>query len=85
MYIRIKTVIIKTANKEKISLKLLCCNFTFLMIPSINLPKVVYSSITLLKLVKVLLYGILSLRHVDHTTQLGVICRLAEGLFDLAV
>ena len=33
----------------------------------------------LLKLVQVPLDGIASLTHVDHTTQLGVICRLAEG------
>jgi len=26
-----------------------------------------------------------SLRHVDYTTQLGVICKLAEGALDLTV
>ena len=38
----------------------------------------------LLKLVQVPLDGILSLRHVDHTTQLSVICKLAGGALDLA-
>jgi len=32
-----------------------------------------------LKPVNVILDGIPSLQHVDHTTQLGVICNLAEG------
>ena len=32
-----------------------------------------------LKSVKVRLDGILSLRRVDHTTQLGVVSKLAEG------
>ncbi|KAK4825592.1 hypothetical protein QYF61_000681 [Mycteria americana] len=36
----------------------------------------------LLELVPVLLDGIPSLRHVNRTTQLGVVCRLAEGAFD---
>jgi len=39
----------------------------------------------LLELVQVPLDGILSLRYVDHTTQLGVICRLAEGALDPTV
>ena len=39
----------------------------------------------LLKHVQVPLDGILSLRHVDCTTQLGVICKLAEGALDPAV
>jgi len=38
----------------------------------------------LLNLVKVLLDGIPSLRHVNRTTQLGVFCKLAEGALDLA-
>jgi len=39
----------------------------------------------LLQLVQVPLDGIPSLRHVNHTTQLGVICKLAEGALDPAV
>jgi len=39
----------------------------------------------LLDLVQVPPDGILSLRHVDHTTQLGVTCRLAEGALDSAI
>ena len=39
----------------------------------------------LLELVQVPLDGILSLRRVDCTTQLGVICKLAEGALDPAV
>ncbi|KAK4832517.1 hypothetical protein QYF61_023582, partial [Mycteria americana] len=39
----------------------------------------------LLKLVQVPLDGIPSLRCVSCTTQLGVICNLAEGALDLAV
>ena len=38
-----------------------------------------------LDLAQVPLDGILSLRHVDHTTLLGVICKLAEGALVLAV
>ncbi|KAK4827796.1 hypothetical protein QYF61_021788 [Mycteria americana] len=38
-----------------------------------------------LKPVKVPLDGIPSLQHVDHTTQLGVIRRLAEGALNLTV
>jgi len=37
----------------------------------------------LLELVQVPLDGIPSLRHVNCTTQLGVICKLAEGALDL--
>ena len=36
----------------------------------------------LLKLVQVPLDGIPSLRCVNHTTQLGVICKFAEGALD---
>ncbi|KAK4822567.1 LOW QUALITY PROTEIN: hypothetical protein QYF61_016136 [Mycteria americana] len=36
----------------------------------------------LLQLVQVPLNGIPSLRHVNHTTQLGVICKFAEGVLD---
>jgi len=36
------------------------------------------------KLVQVPLDGILSLRHVNCTTQLGVICKLAEGALNVA-
>jgi len=36
----------------------------------------------LLQLVQVCVYGTVSLRRVDHTTQLGVICRLAESALD---
>ncbi|GAB0180669.1 cAMP-dependent protein kinase inhibitor alpha [Grus japonensis] len=39
----------------------------------------------LLKLVQVPLDGILSLRHVNHTTQLGVICKLAESALNPTV
>ncbi|KAK4819021.1 hypothetical protein QYF61_024137 [Mycteria americana] len=39
----------------------------------------------LLQLVQVPLDGILSLRHVNHTTQLSVVCKLAEGALDPAV
>ncbi|KAK4830181.1 hypothetical protein QYF61_008972 [Mycteria americana] len=39
----------------------------------------------LLQLVQVPLDGIPSLRRVNHTTQLGVICKLAEGAFDPTV
>ncbi|KAK4825882.1 hypothetical protein QYF61_003156 [Mycteria americana] len=39
----------------------------------------------LLELVQVPLDGIPSLRHVNHTTQLGVICKLAEGALDPTV
>ncbi|KAK4818126.1 hypothetical protein QYF61_006213 [Mycteria americana] len=39
----------------------------------------------LLELVQVPLDGILSLRCVNHTTQLGVICKLAEGALNPAV
>jgi len=39
----------------------------------------------LLELVQMPLDGIPSLRRVDCTTQLGVICKLAEGAPDLAV
>lgn len=39
----------------------------------------------LLKPVKVLLDGNPSLQRVDHTTQLGVIGKLAEGLFNPTV
>jgi len=38
----------------------------------------------LLELVQVLLDGILFFRCVDRSTQLGVICKLAEGALDLA-
>jgi len=38
-----------------------------------------------LQLVQVPLDGIPSLRRVDRTTQLGVICKIAEGALDLAV
>jgi len=38
-----------------------------------------------LKLVQVPLDGIPSLRHVDRTTQLGVICKLTEGALDSTV
>ena len=36
----------------------------------------------LLKLVQVPLDGILSLRHVDHTAQLGIVCKYAKGALD---
>ncbi|KAK4822574.1 hypothetical protein QYF61_017160 [Mycteria americana] len=39
----------------------------------------------LLKLVQVPLNGIPSLRHVNHTTQLGVLCKFAEGALDPTV
>ncbi|KAK4807441.1 hypothetical protein QYF61_001992 [Mycteria americana] len=39
----------------------------------------------LLQLVQVPLDGILSLRHVNHTTQLGIICKLAEDALDPTV
>ncbi|KAK4810053.1 hypothetical protein QYF61_005116 [Mycteria americana] len=39
----------------------------------------------LLKLVQVSLGGILSLRHVNHTTQLGVVSKLAEGALNPTV
>ncbi|KAK4816954.1 hypothetical protein QYF61_025874 [Mycteria americana] len=39
----------------------------------------------LLELVLVPLDGILFLRHVNHTTQLGVICKSAEGALDPTV
>ena len=39
----------------------------------------------LCELVQVPLDGILSLRHVDRTTQLGVICKLAEGALNPAI
>ncbi|KAK4824943.1 hypothetical protein QYF61_021631, partial [Mycteria americana] len=39
----------------------------------------------LLELVQVPLDGILSLRHVNHTTQLGVVCKFAEGALDPTV
>jgi len=39
----------------------------------------------LLKLIQVPLDDIPSLRHVNHTTQLGVVCKLAEGALDLTV
>ncbi|KAK4811312.1 LOW QUALITY PROTEIN: hypothetical protein QYF61_024448 [Mycteria americana] len=39
----------------------------------------------LLQLVQAPLDGILSLRRVNYTTQLGVICKLPEGALDLAV
>ncbi|KAK4823599.1 hypothetical protein QYF61_003799 [Mycteria americana] len=41
--------------------------------------------VPLLQLVQVPLDGILSLRHVNRTTQLGVICKLAEGALNPAV
>ncbi|KAK4824277.1 hypothetical protein QYF61_012837 [Mycteria americana] len=41
--------------------------------------------VPLLQLVQVLLDGILSLRHVNRTTQLGVICKLAEGALNPTV
>ena len=40
---------------------------------------------SLLKLVQVPLNGILSLRRVNHTTQLGVTCKLAEGALNPTV
>ncbi|KAK4811988.1 LOW QUALITY PROTEIN: hypothetical protein QYF61_022984 [Mycteria americana] len=39
----------------------------------------------LLKLVQVPLDGIPSLRYVNHTTQLGVVCKLAKGALDPTV
>ncbi|KAK4826501.1 hypothetical protein QYF61_009574 [Mycteria americana] len=39
----------------------------------------------LLELVQVPLDGIPSLRHVNHTTQLGVVCKLAEGALNPTV
>lgn len=39
----------------------------------------------LLEFVQVPLDGILSIRHVTHTTQLGVICKLAEGALNATV
>ncbi|KAK4810201.1 hypothetical protein QYF61_011795 [Mycteria americana] len=39
----------------------------------------------LLKIVQVPLDGIPSLRRVNHTTQVGVVCRLAEGALDPSV
>ncbi|PKU40563.1 testosterone 17-beta-dehydrogenase 3-like [Limosa lapponica baueri] len=39
----------------------------------------------LLKPVQIPLDGILSLRHVNCTTQIGVICKLAEGALDPTV
>ena len=39
----------------------------------------------LLELIQVPLDGILSLGQADYTTQLGVICKLAEGALDPAV
>ncbi|KAK4825361.1 hypothetical protein QYF61_026880 [Mycteria americana] len=37
------------------------------------------------QLVQVPLDGILSLKHVNHTTQLGIVCKLAEGALDPTV
>jgi len=39
----------------------------------------------LLELAQVPLHGIPSLRHVNHTTQLGVVCKLAEATLDTTV
>jgi len=39
----------------------------------------------LLELVQVPLDGISSLRRIDSTTQLGIICKLAEGALDPTV
>ena len=39
----------------------------------------------LLKLIQVLLDGIPSLQHMNRTTQLGVVCKLAEGALDPTV